>query len=319
MDPHRKTALVRDTRDAHLGGQIPQALGQAAPDLLAADPDIRTIDLVAVKWLATRAYDQPVLGTHDDGRLARVPDLDLLTTADVDGGDLLTAAESDWSRPIRHCPGWDAAQLVGHMGGILAWMATIVTTGQRVARRDREVAPTDNGELAGWYSHHLHRTLHVLATTDPETATWTFSSRGDQRVTWWWRRLAVELAIHRWDAQHAAGFDGAPPPRPLDGDVAAAGTEEFLTEFLPGLLASKDVEGLTRTLHLHATDGESEWWIDLDARGDAVAVAGHAKADTAVRGTRSDLLLWLTNRAPSHQLEILGRPALATSWTQLRR
>jgi quinol monooxygenase YgiN len=38
-----------EARDAHLGGQIPQALGQVAPDLLASDPDIRIIDLIAVK------------------------------------------------------------------------------------------------------------------------------------------------------------------------------------------------------------------------------------------------------------------------------
>ena len=38
-----------DARAAHLGGQIPQALGQVAPDLLAAEPDIRTVDVIAVK------------------------------------------------------------------------------------------------------------------------------------------------------------------------------------------------------------------------------------------------------------------------------
>jgi quinol monooxygenase YgiN len=38
-----------DARDAHLAGQMPQALGQVAPDLLAADPDIRTVDIIAVK------------------------------------------------------------------------------------------------------------------------------------------------------------------------------------------------------------------------------------------------------------------------------
>ena len=43
------TFETEDARDAHLGGQIPQALGQVARDLLAADPDIRKIDLVAVK------------------------------------------------------------------------------------------------------------------------------------------------------------------------------------------------------------------------------------------------------------------------------
>ena len=36
-------------RDAHLAGQIPQALAQVAPDLLADQPNIRTIEVVAVK------------------------------------------------------------------------------------------------------------------------------------------------------------------------------------------------------------------------------------------------------------------------------
>ncbi|PZS14776.1 MAG: antibiotic biosynthesis monooxygenase [Pseudonocardiales bacterium] len=36
-------------RDAHLGGQIPAALGQHGPELLAADPDIKLIDVIAVK------------------------------------------------------------------------------------------------------------------------------------------------------------------------------------------------------------------------------------------------------------------------------
>jgi quinol monooxygenase YgiN len=36
-------------RQAHLGGQIPAALGEVGPDLLAKDPDIRPIDVVAVK------------------------------------------------------------------------------------------------------------------------------------------------------------------------------------------------------------------------------------------------------------------------------
>ncbi|HEX5769930.1 MAG TPA: antibiotic biosynthesis monooxygenase [Nocardioidaceae bacterium] len=36
-------------RQAHLNGQIPAALAQVGPDLLATDPDIRTIDVFAVK------------------------------------------------------------------------------------------------------------------------------------------------------------------------------------------------------------------------------------------------------------------------------
>jgi quinol monooxygenase YgiN len=36
-------------RQAHLSGQIPAALGQVAAELLARAPDIRTVDVLAVK------------------------------------------------------------------------------------------------------------------------------------------------------------------------------------------------------------------------------------------------------------------------------
>lgn len=36
-------------RQAHLAGEIAQALVKAAPDLLATDPDIRAVDLLAVR------------------------------------------------------------------------------------------------------------------------------------------------------------------------------------------------------------------------------------------------------------------------------
>jgi quinol monooxygenase YgiN len=38
-----------DGRQAHLNGEIPVALGEVGPDLLAKDPDIRTTDILAVK------------------------------------------------------------------------------------------------------------------------------------------------------------------------------------------------------------------------------------------------------------------------------
>jgi quinol monooxygenase YgiN len=38
-----------DGRQAHLNGEIPKALASAAPDLLDSDPDIRTVEIVAVK------------------------------------------------------------------------------------------------------------------------------------------------------------------------------------------------------------------------------------------------------------------------------
>ena len=38
-----------DARQAHIDGEIPKALATVGPELLASDPDIRTIEILAVK------------------------------------------------------------------------------------------------------------------------------------------------------------------------------------------------------------------------------------------------------------------------------
>jgi quinol monooxygenase YgiN len=43
------TFETEQARQAHIDGEIPRALGQVGPELLAADPDIRTVDIIAVK------------------------------------------------------------------------------------------------------------------------------------------------------------------------------------------------------------------------------------------------------------------------------
>lgn len=246
----------------------------------------------------------------------------LLASAADDGRELLAAAMVDWDRRVPDCPAWNAAELVGHMGSILAWMATIVTTGKPVARTDREPPPADRSTLAAWYEGHLARTLAIMGQADSDAPAWTFSSRGDHRVGWWHRRLAVEIAIHRWDVQYATAAYTAVPPPGID-EAAAAGIGEFLIEFLPGLLEAADphvCEGLRGTLRLDPVGQGGEtgsWRFDLYAR--ALMTADHSHADTVIRGSCSDLLLWLSNRHPSPSLEILGGADLVSAWLQLRR
>jgi quinol monooxygenase YgiN len=43
------TFETEEARQAHLDGEIPKALGEVAGELLALDPDIRTLDVLAVK------------------------------------------------------------------------------------------------------------------------------------------------------------------------------------------------------------------------------------------------------------------------------
>jgi uncharacterized protein (TIGR03083 family) len=226
---------------------------------------------------------------------------------------------------VPHCPDWDAAGLVRHMGGIFPWMAAIVATGERVNRRSLEPGPPENTDgLPAWYLAGLSRAIEVLGSADPESPVWTFSSLGDQRAGWWCRRLPVEVAVHRWDAEHAVTDEdqGGAAAQSIDGDVAAAGIEEFVVEFLPGLLSQEDLEGFTGTLHLAATDGPVEWWIDLDDGGKVIESGGERgeagrEADTTIRGTRSDLLLWLNNREPLETVEVAGNQKILDRWGQL--
>src|SRR5260370_40401829 len=142
-------------------------------------------------------------------------DTALLHAAADDGRSLLAAAETDWGRAVPHCPEWDAAGLVRHMGSsILMWMAAIVTSSERVSRRTLAPGPEDPAELPRWYLATLDRTLDMLGSADPGSETWTFSSTGDRRVAWGNRRLPAELPIHPWDAEPAAPADAGPPPRP---------------------------------------------------------------------------------------------------------
>jgi quinol monooxygenase YgiN len=43
------TFETEDARNAHLTGEIPKALAEIGGDLLARDPDIRIVDVIAVK------------------------------------------------------------------------------------------------------------------------------------------------------------------------------------------------------------------------------------------------------------------------------
>ena len=238
--------------------------------------------------------------------------LAFIDTTAVDGRRLIDAAESDWSRPVPHCPDWDIAGLVRHTGGILAWMAAVVSNGEFVSRQALDAPPDANSELRRWYLDNLDCTLDVLRNADTEARVWTFSNLGDQRSAWWRRRLAVEVAIHRWDTEHAAEID----PSPLDRDVAVAGIEEFVIEFLPGLLAQQSADMLTGTLHLQPMDGAENYWLDLDGGG--ATRQELTTATTSIRGTASDILLWMTNRDPVHA-DVHGEGGAFTNWRQLHR
>src|ERR1700748_1486624 len=107
----------------------------------------------------------------------------LMDTVDGDARALLSAAEQGWSNPIRQCPGWTAADLVRHQGGLFYWMAALAGAGgARAPRHVGGTLPEDFLELRDWYLAGLDQVVPTLGRTDSEQSAWTFSSQGDQTV-----------------------------------------------------------------------------------------------------------------------------------------
>lgn len=227
-------------------------------------------------------------------------------------GSLLASGRSDLGAPVRSCPGWSLTDLIAHMCRVWGWAASIVRTG---ARSDVESPESLGGtELIDLAEKKAEQVIESLEQSDPESNCWTF---GEPRSRlFWFRRQALETAVHAWDAQQALS-----PPEPLGAALAADGIDEFASVFLPRWLRQHPEGWTGQSLHLHATDAEGhdgvegEWMLRLGPDGAVAAERGHGKGDVAVRASASSLYLWCLNRAPSTELEIFGDRSLADRWT----
>ncbi|MEV4612750.1 maleylpyruvate isomerase family mycothiol-dependent enzyme [Kitasatospora sp. NPDC049258] len=216
-----------------------------------------------------------------------------------EGARLAAAAAGPLDRPVPTCPGWTVADLLFHTGEVFGFWRRIadgeLTGPEGYAEPGRPV----DGELAAWYGEELERLAAALERLDPAEPRWSWSARRDAGFIQ--RRMAQEAAVHCQDALLAAGRT-----EPVGRALAVDGIEEFLTLFqredLPGGLPEAGV-------HLHTTDGEGEWTVRPAGGGWQVA-AEHGKGAVAVRGTASDLLLWLWNRRGQEGLEVFGDAAV---------
>ncbi|WP_407107745.1 maleylpyruvate isomerase family mycothiol-dependent enzyme [Rhodococcus aetherivorans] len=232
---------------------------------------------------------------------------------------LLAAGEGRLDRPVPTCPRWSVERLLGHVGRVHRNAAGWLRTGGRT-----EIPPAPAGAaVVAWVRDGLEELTEAVQSADPHVDEQTFA--GPQPASFWVRRMAVETALHRIDAELAAG-EGTTP---VDTTLAVEGIDELFGVLLPfralggaGALGEAGSAGWPagsgKTMHLHATDpalaaGEGEWLITFDADEPSV-VHTHAEGDVAVRGPASDLLLLLWNRASLDRFDVFGDAALLTRW-----
>jgi uncharacterized protein (TIGR03083 family) len=222
-----------------------------------------------------------------------------------DAAALLDAAERGLDAAVPSCPGWTVERLVGHVGRTYRWTAGWITTGSGPTDLER---PPAGPAVRDWTARGLDSVVAALESDERSGMVPTWA--GEQPVAFWPRRMALETALHRWDAESAHGVAG-----PVDAALAVDGIDEILDVLVPAR-APDVLTGNGETLHLHATDVEGEWLVTLTS-GRPIVERTHAKGDVAVRGPASDLLLLLWNRGDAQgrdRLQVFGDAGLLDRW-----
>ena len=238
-----------------------------------------------------------------------------IAALDADGALLAAAAErAGLDAPVPGCPLWKIGELLRHTGYVHRWAAGYVAHGyeeevDRCGEDEVLRAGPGDAELLGWFRDGHAALVTTLRSASPALTCWSFLD-APSPLAFWARRQAHETAIHRADAQAAAGA-----VTPFAAAFAADGIDELLVCF-----ASRGgVRGPARRLLVRATDTGDEWLAEVGAgimaRRDKGEAAGAGGADCVVAGTASDLYLLLWNRLPDGgSVTVSGDPGLLRSW-----
>jgi uncharacterized protein (TIGR03083 family) len=233
-----------------------------------------------------------------------VEPLDLLATIPPNTDALAeAAAQRGLDTPVPSCPGWTVTDVISHLGSVQRRTADLVATGVRGRRpgAGSDDGVPDGAGLLGWLTDGA-RVLQVAGQEKgPDFPAWNWTG-ADQRAAFWFRRMAHETAVHCWDVRSACGL-----PTRLEPVAASDAIDELLTVILPAVRPT----GMTGTLHVHCTDVDGEWTVELSR---LEVDRAHRKGDAALRGPAADVLLQLLGRGDG--AEVFGETAVLATWHQ---
>jgi uncharacterized protein (TIGR03083 family) len=222
----------------------------------------------------------------------------------ADGQVLADAAERAMASPVPSCPGWTGYDVVAHTGKVHRLIGDRVRRGSRGEDDvERPVVPEGDAVLP-WYREGLGMLVDVLGSTDPDAPVWNWSSIWPDTAAFWPRRMAHETAVHRNDAEEAAGA-----VRAIDTTLAADGVDEFLMVHF-----AEDADELTGegdAVGLHTTDAPGGWTVVAGRDGAKIESSLRTHRDATIEGGASDLVLVLWRRLPLDAVTVSGDPALA--------
>ena len=235
---------------------------------------------------------------------------DYLHLLRTESARLSQVAEQNLADPVPHVDGWTVHDVVGHTGWVFRYVTAVIATDpSNPPSRSAVPEPPPGPEVVAWFTEASGLVIKALEAADPDHMCPSFV--GPVPVSWWVRRMAHEVSMHRWDAFSASGS-----PNPIQSALAADGIDEVLSVFVQSRLEFGELGGNGETVHLHATDfDDGEWLLHLGAN-EITWERSHAKGDVAARGPISDLLLMMWSRIPPSRLEVFGDASILDRWQQ---
>ena len=235
-------------------------------------------------------------------------DVDRLLAELVQQGELLDRAAglADPQAPVPSCPGWTIASAIRHLARVHRRVTAIVR-GQDPAAAIEGFRP-EPPELTAIYRDGLTDLVQALRDAPDDLRADTLWP-ADSARQFWARRQAHETAIHRADAERAAGEHPG-----YDPAFAADGVDELLFGFFAGSRGRLVADPAVR-LGLRSIDSPDAWTMTIGPDG-REAERGTADADCTVSGPASELYLLLWNRTDASRCQIDGDAAVLDLWRE---
>lgn len=222
---------------------------------------------------------------------------------DHDTDRLIELGERGLKAPVPCLDGWDVAEVLWHVAGVYEHKVRVMADNawpDPWPPADFE----DKEEIAFLRDAKAHL-FEELARHEVTEPTQTFGV--DSTVAFWVRRMACEIAVHRYDAELAHA-----DTTPIPDDESLDGIDEMLRVMLAGSWGEERVTTEHPVDALVAFEsGGHRWLCDVQATSVSVSVDDSTPAATTISGQPMGVFLWLWGRADDDSVTFSGHEATA--------
>jgi uncharacterized protein (TIGR03083 family) len=213
---------------------------------------------------------------------------DAIPTIRREADAFLAAARRGLEPQVPGCPDWTVRQLTHHLGSVHRFHTRHVVRGVTEPPEEWAAELPADADLLEWFDDGVDELLITLRSVDLDSPAWNWAPHTPKIAAFWPRRMALETAVHRWDAESAHRDANG-----FDLEIALDGIDEIVTVMGP---SEPDPDQPVGTAVVRATDADREWAIRMGPNLFEVLDASPAVPDAVLEGTATALLLALWGR-----------------------